>query len=198
MDILDSHICCVDFCSCPHIRSFQLLQSLTFFFFFYLVFLLPASKNVLMTGAVIPLKNFLCCSTGGASHVWLTWPECEAGTCTFSQAVYVKIRCGAHARFECLVPRHMDGCWLGVLKDEVQNPSWKFHTHQGRGRVCETICTVIATCWSDYRQELKTRRQTCWGLVSSHACLSVSVRLPYWSCTATVQGHDSWPINFPG
>lgn len=106
---------------------------------------------------VIPMCSSLCCSTGGASHVWLAWPKCEADTCTFSQDVYMSVRCGVHAQCELGCPDiWAGGGWVrGALKagmDKVKNPSWKFHIHQGWERERKsvwTICSVIVICWSD-------------------------------------------------
>lgn len=60
---------------------------------------------------MIHMYSFLCCGAGKVSHVRLTGPECEAGTCTFSQDAYVNVqsavRCAHACALKALVPRHL-------------------------------------------------------------------------------------------
>lgn len=85
----------------------------------------------------------LCCSTGGASHVWLTWPKCEAGTCTFSQDVHMSVGCVHILSSGAETYGHGAGGGERVLiagMDKVKNPFWKCHTHPGREKVCAQVC----------------------------------------------------------
>lgn len=100
----------------------------------------------------LPCIPLTAAAPATASHVWLTWPQCEAGTCTFSQDDSMRM-CGVERRHivRCGAQTHGQGGRRGLLVvwvpkprwTELKHPScWKSHPHQARGssvgwRECE-------------------------------------------------------------
>lgn len=132
----------------------------------------------------------LCCSTGGASHVRLAWPKCEAGTCTFSQDVHMSVQYGLVHILRFGAQTYGQGRLRGGGTKKwgwarLKIPPGNFiHT---RG-VWECVNNMF--CYSDLLKWLKAGAKNkavdLWGLVSGLVCVGV--------CLSDHVQHEDMPV----